>query len=142
MDPRLAWTIFPLAKQTIRLRGTCQEVSKTWIGWHDHVDSYAKMKYKKKLKLYEPLEIYDSLEIRESFEIYESFKQESYSKNYSKHSFRLIRLNQIYAKLMVTSRRIELRNRSNSIRSSVIKIQNQKELTVKYTKVQTIKILI
>ena len=53
----------PVAKQTIRLCGTFQEVSKACIGCHDHVGCYAKKKNNKKLKIYNSLEIYESLEI-------------------------------------------------------------------------------
>ena len=68
----------PVAKQTIRLRGTCQEVSKACIGWHDHVGCYAKKNNNEKLKLYESVEMYESLEIRESLEIYESFETHAF----------------------------------------------------------------
>ena len=41
------------------------QVSKAYIGWHDHVGCYAKNKNNKKLKLYAFLEIYESFEIQE-----------------------------------------------------------------------------
>ena len=109
---------------------------------YESLEIYDSLEFRESIEIRESMEIYDSLEIRETFEMYESLKQDSDSKNYSKHSFRLISLNQIYPKLMGISRRMELRKCSNCIRSSVIKIRNQKELAVKYTKVRTIKILI
>ena len=60
----------PVAKLTIRLRGTSQEGSKTCIGWHDHVGCYAKKNNNKKFKL-DFWEIYEFLEIREFIEIHE-----------------------------------------------------------------------
>ena len=55
----------PIAKQTIRLRGTFQKVSKACISWHDYVGRYDKKKVNKKLELDDFLEMYESLEIHE-----------------------------------------------------------------------------
>ena len=62
--------------QTTRLRGTCQEVSKACVGWHDHVGCYAKKKNNE--NLYDSLEMYESLEIHGSFEIYTSFEMHDF----------------------------------------------------------------
>ena len=64
----------PVAKQTIRLRGTFQEVSKASIGWHDHVGCYAKKMSKKVKVFFGYLEIYECQEIHGSLEILESFE--------------------------------------------------------------------